>query len=277
MQNTVKWPNGAKCAVMVTFDVDGDLLAKRPVGEEWQWPRSVSYGQYGPTVGLPRLCDLLDDLDIKATFFTPGRTAEKFPEPLRDVASAGHEIGYHGWIHEQTDKLSLPERLEMISRARDALDRIGAKEVVGFRNPAGEFYPEIAQMALDNGFIYSSSMRGDDRPYRTILNGKSSNFIEIPAKFETDDYPYFGYDFYPTESHRQNRIATYAPVFESWKDEFEGHYKYGCCFILMMHPQVIGRPGRIQYLERLLRYMKSFPDVWFATGSEVARWWLDNY
>lgn len=278
MDTKIKWPNAARCAVMLSFDVDGEtLFTEGPKGADWYYPRSVAFGRYGPRRGVDHILNVLERENIKTTFFIPGRTAERYPEMVKRIDIAGHEIGCHGYDHELFASFSIQEQEDIINRAQEVIYRQTGKKFKGFRTPSGDPTAETAALLCDMGFTYSSSMRGDDRPYRTILNHKKSDLIEIPAKWELDDYPQLAYDFYPAMPISLDRIKGYHQVLNNWKREFDGYYKYGYHYVIMFHPQIIGTPGKVRLLEELIQYIKSFPDVWFATGSEIADWWRENY
>ncbi|GAA3357176.1 hypothetical protein GCM10017744_026770 [Streptomyces antimycoticus] len=94
------WPDGARCAVMLSFDVDGPTrwLDDRSTGR-CDDARAFSIGAYGPWRGTPRLLDLLEDRGLPATFFAlpatwfvPEHTALRHPDAVRRIAAAGHEI-----------------------------------------------------------------------------------------------------------------------------------------------------------------------------------------
>ena len=120
-------------------------------------------------------------------------------------------------------------------------------------------------------------MRGDDRPYRTVIDGEPTDFIEIPTKWELDDYVAMAYNMYPAEPCGQDRISCYRNVEDNFLREFEGHYRYGLAISFMGHPQVLGSPGRIRILDHLLRNITARDDVWVATGSEIADWYRRQY
>ena len=94
----MNWPNNGRIAVMMAFDLDGESLweANHTPIDTLNAPR----GSYGPIQGMPRILNLLDKHGIPATFFVPGITAERYPEVVREIGRCGHEIGYHGYIHE---------------------------------------------------------------------------------------------------------------------------------------------------------------------------------
>lgn len=274
----INWPGAARCAVKLSFDVDGEtLFTDGPEGKDWAWPRSVAYGRFGPRRGVDRILELLDRKGVRATFFIPAKIALNYPEMFRKVDREGHEIGHHGFDHELFSKYTIEEQRDIIRRSQRVFEDLIGKRAVGYRTPSGDFKGKTPDLLMEEGFLYSSSMRKDDRPYRTVINGAESSLIEIPAKWELDDYPYFSYDFYPAMPIGHDRISGYGSTLENWKMEFDGYYKYGLCYVIMFHPQIIGRPGRIRLLEELINYIQSFDGVWFATGAEIAEWWRKTY
>ena len=72
-------------------------------------PKTLSLGQYGMSHGLPRILDLFDEFKIKATFFVPGKTAEVYPEAVKEIADRGHEIACHGYEYENLSLFSYEE------------------------------------------------------------------------------------------------------------------------------------------------------------------------
>ena len=134
--------------------------------------------------------------------------------------------------------------MDVIRRSQETFDRIIGKQAVGFVATSSDFQMDAPQIWHEQlGFQYSSSMRGDDRPYRMCFQGKKSDFIEIPARWELDDYPAFVYSFQPPQPKGQDRISSYRGVLSNWKHEFEGYYAEGGCMTFMLHPQIIRIPG----------------------------------
>ncbi len=275
-EERIKWPNGAKCAVLFTIHVDGESLYNRGAVPT---PRSVSYGRYGPFRAVDRLLELTDQKDIPCTYFVPGQIADRYPDMMKKIVSYGHEVGFHGYNHEASMYTDLPVEgwMEIIKRSQDTFDRIIGKTAVGYCATSCDFEEDAMRIWNEMGFRYSSSMRGDDRPYRVEIDGKPSDFIEVPARWELDDYPFFAYNFYPPLPKGQDRISGYKGVFDNWRREFDGYYRYGLCMVFMLHPQIIGIPGRFRLLGELIDYMKACPDVWFATGEQISDWWRENY
>ena len=91
------WPDGARCAVAISFDADHETIPLRDADES---PMRISQGQYGQRQATPRIRALLQREAIPATFFYPAVSALLHPEEVRGLAEDGHEIGIHSWIHE---------------------------------------------------------------------------------------------------------------------------------------------------------------------------------
>lgn len=272
----IPWPGGARCAVMLSFDVDGPAVWIDDDPRSWERPRTYSLGTYGPLRGVPRLLDLLDEKQVPATFFTPGWVAENWSAPVRQIVAAGHELGHHGYLHETYYTKPLEHMEAMIARSQDVFVSLGADAAVGFRAPSGDFREGSHRLLQRLGFTYSSAMRGDDRPYRWLIDGEVSDLIEIPAQWELDDFPAFAYNDTPATPEGHDRIAPLADVLDNWRWEFDGYHREGLCYVLMMHPQLMGRPARVELLGRLIDHMRAAGDVWFATGAEIAAWWKEN-
>lgn len=102
---------------------------------------------------LPALLQIMAANDVPATFFPTGRWAEKFPELLKEIAAAGHEIGNHGYSHPHVRGLSRRENIAEITRAAGIITAVTGKEPVLFAPPYGECNQEIVEAAREAGYI----------------------------------------------------------------------------------------------------------------------------
>jgi peptidoglycan/xylan/chitin deacetylase (PgdA/CDA1 family) len=110
--------------------------------------------------------DLLDRFGVKSTFFIPDHSAVAFPEPTRMIRACGHEIGHHGWVHENPAMLTPEQERHVLERGLEALDRIAGVRPVGYRSPAWDNSPVTVSLLLEYGFEYESSLMGGDyAPY----------------------------------------------------------------------------------------------------------------
>ena len=217
--------------------------------------------------------------DEKAFRINVDEIAERYPDMVKKIDALGHEVGFHGYDHEAgmyTDRTT-EEWIRVVERSQEVFQRLIGKPAVGYVATSCDFQadaPRIWHQQL--GFQYSSSMRGDDRPYRWDFGQGATDFIEIPARWELDDYPAFVYSYDPPQPRGQDRVSSYRGVLSNWKHEFDGYYALGGCMCWMLHPQIIGIPGRAQLLEEIIDYMRERPDVWIATGREIADWWREH-
>jgi peptidoglycan/xylan/chitin deacetylase (PgdA/CDA1 family) len=259
------WPEGARVAVGLSFDLDNETGTLRDNGTS---PALFSQGEYGSRAGLPRVLALLDKHRIAASFFVPAVSAILHEGSMKAIVAPGrHEVGLHGWIHERNSQLDGATERELLTRASQTLEKITGKKPVGMRTPSWDYSPATIQIARELGLLYDSSLMADDRPYEVLAAGQRTGIVELPVEWILDDFPYFWMD----------RASTVRPtmtpdeVFSIWKAEFDVAYEERGMFILTMHPHVIGHRARMAMLDRLVTYMKSKPGVWFATHEQIAR------
>ena len=257
------WPEGAQCAVALSFDSDHETLTLR-TGEGS--PGRLSQGQYGARAGVPRILRLLHRYDVPATFFVPAVSAMLHPDEQRAVIGGGHEIGIHSWIHERNSTLPPAQERELQMRAADKLEEITGQRPVGIRTASWDFSPHTLAITREMGLLYDSSLMADDDPYELVEDGEPTGIVELPVEWIRDDYPYWAMDRFgvlrPTTSP--------SGVLEVFRREFDGAYTEGGLFLLTMHPHITGHRSRIQVLEELIRHIRSHSGVWFATHAEVA-------
>ncbi len=262
------WPDGARCAVMLCFDVDGETTAIEQIPDARQRVTTWSQCAYGPTVGVPRLLGLLDHLEVPATFFIPAYIARHHPEMTRAVAAAGHEIGAHGDVHERLHGLTREDEETILVRSLADLEVIVGRRPTGYRAPWFELNPWTSELLQEHGFDYCASAMGDDIPYR-----HPNGMIEIPGQWMLEDWEQFAFNADPVWGSIPQNCTT---AYDLWWREFEAMHHYGCCFVLTLHPWLSGRPSRVQLLERLINDIRAKGDVWFARGHEIADWYRDH-
>jgi peptidoglycan/xylan/chitin deacetylase (PgdA/CDA1 family) len=259
------WPAGARVAVALSFDYDNETLSLRNGDTS---PSRLSSGEYGSRAALPRLLDLLRRYGIDATFFIPGVSAKLYPDDVRRIAAAGHELGIHGWIHEWTADLARDVERMLMQRSLDTLEALGGRRPVGSRTGSWEYSENTVELLQELGLIYDSSLMADDQAYEILAGGRPTGIVQLPVEWILDDFPYFGMD-------RFSSTRPYTPpsdVLEIWTEEFEGAYEEGGLFLLTMHPHIIGHRSRLRMLERLIQHIREKPGVWFATHEDVARY-----
>lgn len=147
----------AGAAVRLTFDNLGEVADL----ERGKWPADAPLGRHASvTRTLPRILALLGEAGVRATFFVEGLNAELYPDALRSIAEAGHEVAYHGWQHERWSELSPADERASLERGVAALDALGLRPV-GFRPPGGRLTPASARLLRELGFEYVSPEAGE--------------------------------------------------------------------------------------------------------------------
>jgi peptidoglycan/xylan/chitin deacetylase (PgdA/CDA1 family) len=264
----VLWPQGKKCAAIVSVIFDDGLDAIEQAPDLANRSKSLSVWQYGAMRGVERLCNAFLAFNVAASWFVPGVLARKHEKLLRDVVSSGHDLESHGWAFECHDTLAAETSVDLLQRSREALGTIASKPISGFRLPTGNWPRNFDRLLLEAGYSWSASLNGDDVPYK-----HGSSLVEIPVHNELEDRPYFQFNFTPAFPKGQGRIPSYEAVLGNWIAEFDAYRKFGLCYVIQLRPEWTGTPGRIALVEGLLRHIRSFDDVWLATASEVAKWY----
>lgn len=248
--------------VCLTFDFDGisGFVARGQTSASW-----ISRGEFGPRVGALRLIGLLGQYGIRSTWFVPGHTIETFPDACEKVLSAGHEIAHHGWTHRSPADLSPDVEEAELVRGNEAIRKLTGRPARGYRSPGWDLSAHSVELFLKHGFLYDSSMMGNDfSPYYARqgdvigLNqparlGRQTTLVEMPIHWSTDDSPHF--EFVRTEATVRQGLMNAGAVLDNWvndflymKDSVEwGVLTYTC------HPFVIGRGHRMLMLERLIK------------------------
>jgi peptidoglycan-N-acetylglucosamine deacetylase len=256
-----------RVAVSLTFDFDAESawLGSFKVDT----PSALSRGAYCANEGVPRILDLLEKYQLPATFFIPGDTADRHPQETKAIAAAGHEIGHHGYCHEPPPGLTEAEEREMIERGIDALERQVGRRPRGYRSPSWELSHHTYELLAEYGIDYDASQLAADRPYWVHDKGVRTDIVEVPGAWELCDSSLFMFAFNP---HYLTGMASPTKVEEMWCGDFDGMYEENsdACFVLTMHPQIIGRHYRMRMLERVIRHITQFDGVWFAQMGEIA-------
>jgi peptidoglycan-N-acetylglucosamine deacetylase len=264
-----KWKDGARCAVALSFDADHETFE---MGQGGQAIGRLAWGEFGRRVGVPRILALLERHGVPATFFVPAVSALIGPDEPRRIVAAGHEIGIHGWIHENNSLLDDATERELMLRSRDTLARLSGVDPVGLRSANWDTSPNTVAIVEEMGLLYDSSLMADEEPYELLLDGRPTGVVEVPVEWLRDDAVYFLFNRNPAT----RPYATPEDVLAIFLREFDAAHAEGSVFQLVMHPFVIGYRSRIWILDEVIRHAKAAGDVWFATHADVARFARDN-
>jgi peptidoglycan/xylan/chitin deacetylase (PgdA/CDA1 family) len=252
--------------VVLSFDVDAE---SGHVFREPEWARTrldvMEERRFGVRTGVPRILRLLEKYSLSATFFVPGYTIEHHTEVIKTIQAAGHEMGCHGNVHEAVEFLDAAAERRVMEEQLEIYERRLGIRPKGYRSPSWSINNRTPGLLKEFGFVYDSSLMGDDIPY--FVDTPHGRLAEVPIQWLLDDAPFYRHVYGAT-----NAIAEPDRVIRLWTQEFRGMYRENGCFVLTMHPWVSGRAGRLDGLEQLIRAMREEPGTWFATCMQVAEW-----
>jgi len=270
---TIAWPHGYSAAVVITVAFEAELAILAVAPDAVDRAKSLSVGTYGATRGVPRLLAELARRGTPSTWFVPSALLERYPEQVRAVRDAGHELANCGVALEDFGALDDAGQLTVVQRAQEAFrHRLGVVPA-GFRVGRGEMSPRLPGALQAAGFAWSSSLHGDDRPH--FHAAPAGRLVEIPRHHQLDDLPYFAFNLDPPIPAGSPRIAPTGDVLDNWITEFGAYRAEGLCFVLTLHPELIATPGRIGMLAQFLDHVHA-QDVWLATAGEVATFWGEH-
>lgn len=264
--NPVPWPNGAKCACCITFDMDADSLIHLDHPKDGHTRASaISMLQYGPHVAVPRIVETYRQLGIRQTFFVPAWCMEQYPKAVEAMVKGGHEIGHHGYLHENPQRQSREEQAYWLDRGIETFKQLTGMQPRGWRAPLYNFSDHSAELLIERGFIYDASLMGDDIPYLiTAVNGQ---LVELPSHWGLDDWPQFVQSM---DLDYMMPIRAPRRGFEIFREEFEAAYAYGGLWIPVVHPFATGRLSRWAVVAEFLEEILTRGDVWLAPMADIA-------
>jgi peptidoglycan-N-acetylglucosamine deacetylase len=261
------WPNESRVAVTLTFDFQGGEDV-RPLPDGTRDHEEYTQCEYGPHTAIWRILRILNEEGVKATFMTCGAIAERFPDAVKAIAAAGHEIGGHGYHHEVARKLTREQEWEVMRKAVDMIQNRVGRRPFGWRSCTQS--PNSLELLMEHGFLWNSNSFSHDLPF--LWQSGDRVLVELPRQPFGDGRTY---------QHRNNdagnphdTLLIWRAMFDELHDESKQLAPTYCPF--QFHPYISGRPGRARTLRTIIRHMKDAGGVWFATGSEVAQWCLDE-
>jgi peptidoglycan-N-acetylglucosamine deacetylase len=263
----IAWPAGYRAAAALTFDLDAEavMLTADPTSADRLMV--MTHQAYGPLTGMPRILAMLRRRGLRATFFVPGFTAERYPSVVAAIAEDGHEIAHHSYLHESVRGMSRAAEAAMLDRGLEALDKVAGVRPVGYRAPMWEMNRHTPELLVERGFTYDSSLMDCDVPYLLGVSTSAGDIVEIPPHWALDDWEQYAY---LPDLVGSGLIESPAKALEMWSWELEAMHAEGACFVLTCHPFLTGRPGRMRALDRLIDLMQSLDGLWITTLADIA-------
>ncbi|MFQ6326898.1 polysaccharide deacetylase family protein [Nocardia sp. CWNU-33] len=261
--NAPSWRAGAASIAMLTFAVDMEtpvLAAGRRHAEN---AMAMSHQAFDARRGLPRLLGILDEFDLKATFFVPGISAERWPDAISDIAARGHDIAHHSYTHRPSTELTPAEERWEFERGLESLAALGITPN-GYRSPMWAATWNTAEIAVEHGISYDTSLMDDDRPY--IIETSRGPLVELPPHWSLDDWEQYAY---LPDPHLGYVIEPPEKALALWTAELDGLREFGGLFQLTAHSFLSGRAGRAQNLRKMIEVILDRGDVKFRTGTQL--------
>lgn len=278
--------------IQVAFGVDVDAVGGwlGSYGGESS-PDDISRGMFAGEVGVPRLLTLFRRRDMRVTFFVPGHSIETFPDEFRQIADAGHEVGVHGYSHENPIAMTRDQESAILDKCIDLIENVQGTRPTGYVAPWWEFSPVTAELLVERGIKYDHSlMHRDFTPYyvrvgdswtnidyskpaeewmKPLVRGEETGLVEIPANWYLDDLPPMMFIKASPNSHG---FVNPRDIEQMWRDQFDWMYREmdTAAFTMTIHPDVSGRPQVLLMLERLIEHINGHEGVRWSTFNDIA-------
>ncbi len=261
-------------------------------------PNDIQRGMFAGEIGSLRLLKLFERVSITTTWFIPGHSIETFPDEMTQVAEAGHEIGAHGYSHENPISMNPKQERDVLERSIELIEKISGKAPRGYVAPWWEMSDRTAGLLLEYGFLYDHSQNYNDFiPFyarvgdswtnvnydssaqswmKPLVRGEEINLVEFCGNWYVDDLPPM---MFIKQSPNSHGFVNPRDIEILWRDQFDWVYQnlnYSV-FPVTLHPDVSGRPQVLLMLERLINYWKSFPDVHFVTFEQSATFFRSKF
>ncbi|EMS7385162.1 polysaccharide deacetylase [Campylobacter coli] len=278
--------------ILVAYGVDIDAVAGwlGSYGGE-DSPDDISRGLFAGEVGIPRLLKLFKKYNLPATWFAPGHSIETFPEQMKMIVDAGHEIGAHGYSHENPIAMSAKQEEDVLLKSIELIEKISGKKPSGYVAPWWEFSNITNELLLKHGIKYDHSlMHNDFTPYyvrvgdkwtkidyskdakewmKPLVRGQETDLIEIPANWYLDDLPPM---MFIKKSPNSFGFVSPRDIGQMWIDQFDWVYREMdyAIFPMTIHPDVSARPQVLLMHERIIEHINKHEGVKWVNLNDMA-------
>ncbi|EAI4228941.1 polysaccharide deacetylase [Campylobacter coli] len=278
--------------ILVAYGVDIDAVAGwlGSYGGE-DSPDDISRGLFAGEVGIPRLLKLFKKYNIPATWFAPGHSIETFPEQMKMIVDAGHEIGAHGYSHENPIAMSAKQEEDVLLKSIELIEKTSGKKPSGYVAPWWEFSNITNELLLKHGIKYDHSlMHNDFTPYyvrvgdkwtkidyskdakewmKPLVRGQETDLIEIPANWYLDDLPPM---MFIKKSPNSFGFVSPRDIGQMWIDQFDWVYREMdyAIFPMTIHPDVSARPQVLLMHERIIEHINKHEGVKWVNLNDMA-------
>lgn len=278
--------------ILVGYGIDIDAVAGwlGSYGGE-DSPDDISRGLFAGEVGIPRLLSLFKKYNLNTTWFAPGHSIETFPEQMKMIVDAGHEIGAHGYSHENPIAMTPKQEEDVLLKSIELIKDLTGKKPTGYVAPWWEFSNVTNELLLKHGIKYDHSlMHNDFTPYyvrvgdkwtkidysaeakdwmKPLIRGEETDLVEIPANWYLDDLPPM---MFIKKSPNSFGFVSPRDIGQMWIDQFDWVYENMdyAVFPMTIHPDVSGRPQVLLMHERIIEHINKHEGVRWVNLNEMA-------
>ncbi|WP_104722411.1 polysaccharide deacetylase family protein [Helicobacter mesocricetorum] len=278
--------------ILVGYGIDIDAVAGwlGSYGGE-DSPDDISRGLFAGEVGIPRLLKLFKKYNLNVTWFAPGHSIETFPEQMKMIIDAGHEIGAHGYSHENPIAMTPKQEEDVLLKSIELIKDLTGKKPTGYVAPWWEFSNVTNELLLKHGIKYDHSlMHNDFTPYyvrvgdkwtkidysaeakdwmKPLVRGEETDLVEIPANWYLDDLPPM---MFIKKSPNSFGFVSPRDIGQMWIDQFDWVYENMdyAVFPMTIHPDVSGRPQVLLMHQRIIEHINKHEGVRWVTLNEMA-------
>jgi allantoinase len=269
-QRGFRWPNNARIAVVMTCLLENWSEGKGPpfsvqttsLRPGTQDRAAMTWGTYGGRAGVWRLLKILEANQIPSTFVANARALELNPAAAAQIVKSGHEIAAHSYAQDDLLAFLGPEEeKEIIRRCVKIISDISGERPKGWLSPVLASTERTETILADEGFLWYGDYNHVDLPFVVPVGQKS--IVALPHT-----------DFADHRVLRQNP----RDWFDVYKDTFDYLYANEPTSYLniTVHCHFGGRPLIAAHVDKILKYIRGFADVWIVRHDELAQWVLEN-
>jgi hypothetical protein len=258
-------PAGLPSALVLTIDNLGEA---RALERGTQPPDEPVGNDPSVTLALPWLLDELGAHSLSATFFVEAINTELYPDALKELAARGHELGLHGWRHEQWASLSAVDERDIFTRGAGAFAGLGI-EVRGFRPPGGELNSRTPALLRGAGLSWCSPAGG--------TAGVRHGLAYVPFGWDLVDAYHLMDSFGALRRSRGDPESAVDPgeLADRWEEELADLANTGSLRTLVLHPFLMLDERWAGGVSRLFAFMAELARerrTWVVAGGVFADW-----
>jgi peptidoglycan/xylan/chitin deacetylase (PgdA/CDA1 family) len=254
-------------------------------------PNDIQRGMFAGEVGTPRLLKLFARYGLTTSWFIPGHSIETFPDQTRMVVDAGHEIGAHGYSHENPVSMTPAQEEAVLTKCVELIESVSGRPPRGYVAPWWELSEVTPKLLLDFGFTYDHSQNYNDFvPFyarvgdrwtkidlggtaedwmKPLVRGSEIDLVEFCGNWYVDDLPPM---MFIKQSANSHGFVSPRDIEQLWIDQFDWVYRELDYAVIpvTLHPDVSGRPQVLLMLERFIEYVQGHAGVRFVTMEAAA-------